>query len=34
MVQEDISKKNNQERINDLTRKGGEYQKLINELSA
>lgn len=34
MAQEDISKRNAQERINDLTRKCGEYQKLINELSS
>ena len=34
MAQEDISKKNTQERISDLTRKCAEYQKLINELSS
>jgi predicted nucleic acid-binding Zn-ribbon protein len=34
MAQEDISKRNAQERTNDLTRKCGEYQKLINELSS
>jgi chromosome segregation ATPase len=33
MVQEDISKKNAQDRIVELTRKCTEYQKLINELS-
>jgi peptidoglycan hydrolase CwlO-like protein len=32
-VQEDIGKKSTQERVNDLTRKSTEYQKLINELS-
>lgn len=34
MMQEDLGKKNTQERINDLTKKSGEYQKLINELSS
>lgn len=30
MVQEDINKKNTNERLNDLTRKNTEYQKIIN----
>lgn len=33
MAQEDISKKNAQERVSELARKCTEYQKLINELS-
>ncbi len=34
MMQEDISKKNAQERISELTKKSSEYQKLTNDLSS
>ena len=33
MKQEDISKRNADDRIRDLSAKTGEYQKIINELS-